>query len=97
MLNSAGWVKGRVLSKGWGRVGFVITHFLKNCKKLQSHCKATAKKTAKLSSATLSIICFVFIFVFCSFAVIEKCIEKTGILPAKIVPTIGAGGSGLVG
>ncbi len=78
-------------------MGFSIVEFLTKCKKLQSHCKATAKKTAKPSSATLSIICFVFVFVFCSFAVIEKCIEKTGILPAKIVPTIGAGGSGLVG
>jgi hypothetical protein len=64
-----------------------MTHVFEFVKKLQSHCKANAKKTAKLPSATLSMVFFVFVFVFCSFAVIEKCIEMSGVLPAKIVPT----------
>jgi len=59
---------------GVGR-GLVITHVFEIVKKLQRHCKGTAKKTAKLSSATLSMFFFVFVFCFCSFAVIEKCIE----------------------
>jgi hypothetical protein len=67
-----------VPSKGRGGLGFSITEFLAKCKKLQSHCKATAKKTAKLPNPSLPMICFVFVFCFCSFAVIEKCIQKTG-------------------
>ncbi len=59
-------------------VGFVISHFLQVGIKLQSHCKATAKKTAKLPNLTLSKVSFVFYFYFCSFAVIEICIQKTG-------------------
>ena len=57
---------------------FIIACFLQKCKKLQSHCKATAKKTAKLSNATLSMFSLFFVFCFCSFAVIEICIQKTG-------------------
>jgi hypothetical protein len=50
--------------------------------KSASHCKATAKKTAKktakVSNATLSMFSlFLFLF-FCSFAVIEICIQKMG-------------------
>jgi hypothetical protein len=55
-------------AQGCGR-GLVITHFLVIVQKLQRDCKATAKKTAKLSSATLSMFFFVFLFFvlqFCS-------------------------------
>ncbi len=58
--------------------------------------KACEKKSEMQASATLSMLFFVFVFQFFSFSVKQKCIQKTGILTAKIVPS-GSGGLGLVG
>jgi len=63
--------------------GFIIMQFLAIVKKLQSHCKATAKKTAKLPSATLSMIFFVFCFLFCSFCSDREMYRKNGRVTCK--------------
>jgi len=68
--------------KGAGR-GLVITLFLEIVKKLQRHCKGTAKKTAKLSSATLSMFFFVFCFLFCSFCSDREMYRKNGWVACK--------------
>jgi len=78
---------------GWGGRGLVMMHVFEIVKQPKNHRKATEKKTEKPWKPTLSMFFFIFCFLFFGFSVVEKCIEMSGVLPAKIVPG-GGGGSG---
>jgi hypothetical protein len=65
---------------------------LANGQETKSNRKATEKKTETVPNLTVPMVCFVFCFLFFGYFGYEKCIEKTGILHAKIVPTGGSGG-----
>jgi hypothetical protein len=58
----------------------IITGFWQTVKKLQNYSKATPKTTPKTSNPTLPTVSRVFCFLFWSFGVKQKCIEKTRFL-----------------
>jgi hypothetical protein len=86
--------KGQGVGCGVGR-GFSIVEFWQTVKKLQSHCKTTAKKTAKLPNPTLSTVWFVFCFLFCSFCSDRDMYRKNGHLACKNRANRRGGSAGL--
>jgi hypothetical protein len=82
------WCWAVVLGKGWGLGGALLSHVFS---KMATNSKATPKPLQRLLQSLKPLIFKGFGVFLWSFGVIEICIEKTGILLAKIVPTGGAG------